>query len=104
MNSESQFEAIVDTHYKPLFRFALSLTRAESDAWDLTQQTFRVWAKKGDQLSDISKVKAWLFTTLHREFLQARRRQMRFSHCQLEAADQLQFLSTESAYRTDGCE
>jgi len=37
-----QFEAIVSEHYQPLFRFAMSLTRAESDAQDLTQQTFYV--------------------------------------------------------------
>ncbi len=105
VNSADQFEAIVGTHYKPLFRFALSLSRAESDAWDLTQQTFQVWATKGHQLRDVSKVKAWLYTTLYREFLQARRRQTRFSHSNLEkAADQLPFLSSESADKPDGYE
>src|SRR5207342_1124080 len=72
MNSTDQFEMIVGEHYEPLFRFALSLTRSESDARDLTQQTFYVWATKGHQLREISKVKAWLFTTLHRVFLNAR--------------------------------
>jgi RNA polymerase sigma-70 factor (ECF subfamily) len=105
MNSADQFEAIVCKHYESLFRFAMSLTRAESDAWDLTQQTFHVWATKGHQLSDISKVKAWLFTTLHREFLKARRRQTRFSHCHLEeAADELPFFPTNAADQADGCE
>jgi RNA polymerase sigma-70 factor, ECF subfamily len=84
MSSADQFEAIVSQHYEPLFRFALSLTRMESDAWDLTQQTFYVWAKKGHQLRDISKLKSWLFTTLHRTFLVARRRQGRFTHHNLE--------------------
>src|SRR5262245_34364593 len=56
MNSADLFEAIVNEHYAPLFRFAMSLTRSESDACDLTQQTFYVWAKKGHQLRDISKV------------------------------------------------
>src|SRR5437867_4227654 len=80
MSSDEQFEAIVCEHYEPLFRFAISLTREESDARDLTQQTFYVWATKGHQLRDISKVKTWLFTTLHRTFLETRRRQLRFSH------------------------
>jgi RNA polymerase sigma-70 factor (ECF subfamily) len=84
MNSGNQFEAIVGEHYEPLFRFAMSLTRAESDALDLTQQTFCVWATKGHQLRDISKVKTWLFTTLHRAFLEGRRRQMRFSDDELQ--------------------
>jgi RNA polymerase sigma-70 factor, ECF subfamily len=78
MNSADQFEALVSEHYEPLFRFAMSLARAESDAQDLTQHTFQVWATKGHQLRDFSKVKTWLYTTLHRAFLQLRRRQSRF--------------------------
>jgi RNA polymerase sigma-70 factor (ECF subfamily) len=90
MNSTDPFEAIVSEHYEPLFRFALSLTRSESDACDLTQQTFYIWATKGHQLRDFSKVKTWLFTTLHRVFLGARRQQIRYPHTDLEeAADQL---------------
>lgn len=85
MNAEEHFEAIVNEHYEPLFRFAMSLTREESDAQDLTQQTFQIWATKGHQLRDVSKVKTWLFTTLHRAFLSAKRRQVRFPHCDLEA-------------------
>jgi RNA polymerase sigma-70 factor (ECF subfamily) len=37
-------------------------------------------------LRDASKVKTWLFTTLHREFLGGRRRQTRFPHLELENA------------------
>jgi RNA polymerase sigma-70 factor (ECF subfamily) len=50
----------------------------ESDARDLTQHTFYVWATKGHQLRDKSKSKTWLFTTLHRAFLLTRRRQSIF--------------------------
>jgi RNA polymerase sigma-70 factor (ECF subfamily) len=84
MNSAEQFEAIVSDHYQPLFRFAMSLTRIESDARDLTQQTFYIWATKGHQLRDFSRVKTWLFTTLHRTFLETRRRASRFTHETLE--------------------
>ena len=86
MNSAEQFEALVSEHYERLFRFAMSLTRSESDARDLTQQTFYIWATKGDQLRDASKAKTWLFTTLHRVFLGMRRREMRFPHHELEEA------------------
>jgi RNA polymerase sigma factor (sigma-70 family) len=52
----------------------------------LTQQTFCIWAAKGHQLRDQSKVKTWLFTTLNREFLNLRRKQSRASHIELEQA------------------
>jgi RNA polymerase sigma-70 factor (ECF subfamily) len=73
------FTQLVDAHYAPLFRFALSLTRREADACDLTQQTFYVWATKGGALRDMTKVKSWLFTTLYREFLRSRRRDQRWA-------------------------
>jgi len=80
----------------------MSLTRAEADARDLTQQTFYVWAAKGHQLRDISKVKTWLFTTLHRAFLVARRRQSRFPHHDLEAvSEQLPAVSPELGDHVD---
>src|SRR5436305_9677303 len=77
------FEQIVSQYYEPLYRFGFSLTRSEADACDLTQQTFYIWATKGHQLRDASKVKSWLFTTLHREFLESRRRQTRFPHYEI---------------------
>jgi RNA polymerase sigma-70 factor (ECF subfamily) len=72
--SSDVFTALVNAQYAPLYRFALSLTRNSSEACDLAQQTFFIWAKKGEQLRDTSKAKSWLFTTLYREFLRNRRR------------------------------
>jgi RNA polymerase sigma-70 factor (ECF subfamily) len=72
------FEKLVEDFYMPLYRFALSLSRSESDAADLTQQTFFLWASKGHQLRDASKVKTWLFTSLYREFLGRKRHSDRF--------------------------
>ena len=107
MNSTDPFEALVTEHYEPLYRFAMSLTHAESDARDLTQQTFYIWAAKGHQLRDRSKAKTWLFTTMHREFLMTRRKQSRFPQCELEEtqlpallprfAEHLDFLQVLSA-------
>lgn len=71
------FENIVNTYYQPLYRFALSLAGGESAACDLTQETFRRLASKGDQLRDASKVKTWLFTTLYRQFLRDHKEQRR---------------------------
>ncbi len=78
------FESLVTQYYRSLYQFAFSLTQSEAEACDLTQQTFYIWAIKGHQLRDNSKVKSWLFTTLHREFLETRRRQTRFPHYELE--------------------
>ena len=87
MVSETEFESAVTRLYQPLYQFAFSLTRSEADACDLTQQAFYVLASKGHQLRDVSKVKTWLFTTLHRDFLESRRRQTRFPHFELSQVD-----------------
>ena len=84
---ELEFGELVERYYRPLYQFALSLTRSEADASDLTQQTFYTWSLKGGQLQDVSKVRAWLFTTLHRAFLQKRRRETRFPHYELAEMD-----------------
>src|SRR5271156_1807547 len=96
------FEDLVARHYQPLYQFAFSLTRDEAESCDLTQQTFCIWAAKGHQLRDLSKVKTWLYTTLHREFLGSRRRQTRFPHTELEAAEpQLPVILPEEISRLD---
>jgi RNA polymerase sigma factor (sigma-70 family) len=82
----SEFAELVDAHYQALFRFGMSLTRNVDRASDLVQETFCIWAAKGDQLRDRSKAKTWLFTTLHREFLNQRRRAAKFSDEPLDEA------------------
>jgi RNA polymerase sigma-70 factor (ECF subfamily) len=94
MNPSDKFDQIVREFYEPLFRFAMSLTRTQADAQDLTQHTFYIWATKGHQLRDSSKVKTWLFTTLHRAFLEFRRKRGRFTEQELdEVADDLPEIS-----------
>src|SRR5258707_1113852 len=87
MPADTDFEGLVNLYYPSLYRFALSLTRHEGDACDLTQQTFYIWAQKGHQLLDRAKVKSWLFTTLHREYLQHRRKVARHSDVDLSEAE-----------------
>jgi RNA polymerase sigma-70 factor (ECF subfamily) len=84
--SEADFQQLVARQYAPLYRFALSLSKSEADAADLTQQTFFLWASKGHQLRDGSKAKSWLFTTLYHEFLSRRRHEVRFPNVELDAA------------------
>ena len=102
MSQETVFEKLVDLYYPSLYRFAFSLTHHESEACDLTQQTFLIWARKGHQVRDDSKVKSWLFTTLHREYLQKHRRRVRFPEVQVEGAEaELPEIPPISAERLD---
>ncbi len=103
MTEHLDFDDLVRLHYPGLFRFALSLTGKESDAGDLTQLTFYVWATKGHQLRDVSKVKSWLFTTLHREFMETRRKQTRFPQHELSlVSDELPVITPEQVSGLDG--
>jgi RNA polymerase sigma-70 factor (ECF subfamily) len=103
MASGLDFEEVVARYYEPLYRFAFSLTREEGEACDLTQQTFYVWAAKGHQLRDTTKVKTWLFTTLHRQFLETRRRATRFPHQELsETEAELPVVTPRLPSRLDG--
>jgi RNA polymerase sigma-70 factor, ECF subfamily len=102
MADSLDFESLVARYYEPLYQFAFSLTREEADGCDLVQQTFCIWANKGHQLRDASKVKTWLFTTLHREFLATRRKEARFPHVDLEfAAVELPAVSPATVNRLD---
>jgi RNA polymerase sigma-70 factor (ECF subfamily) len=87
MRGTVDFEHLVKEYHAPLYRFAASLSHNESEAADLVQETFYIWATKGHQLTDPSRVKSWLFTTLHREFLAARRRLVRFPHHTLDEVE-----------------
>lgn len=100
--AQIEFEELVSSHYQALYQFAFSLTRSESDASDLTQQTFYVFAVKGHQLRDHTKAKTWLFTTLHRQFLEACRRQIRFPHFEFTDVDsELPTISPERLTQSD---
>ena len=105
MAKSVDFENLVSSYYGTLYQFALSLTRDEAEACDLTQETFCIWAAKGHQLRDVTKVKTWLFTTLHREFLGSRRRQTRFPHVELEhASAELPAVSPATIYQLDSAQ
>jgi RNA polymerase sigma-70 factor (ECF subfamily) len=60
---------ILENLYGSLYQFAVHLTRSESDAADLVQQTFLIFIQHLHQIRDLSRIKSWLFTTLRRNFL-----------------------------------
>lgn len=103
MDQGLDFESVVARFYAPLYQFAFSLTRVEADACDLTQQTFYIWGTKGHQLREPAKVKTWLFTTMHRQFLESRRRQTRFPHDELESVEHaLPVIAPQAVRQFDG--
>jgi len=99
-----EFETLVSLHYEPLYRFAMSLARAESDAADLVQETFLTWAEKGHQLQDRGKARSWLFTTLHRRFLERQRRVTRFPEVDIATMEELPEVDPDLVNRIDGGE
>ena len=97
MSADVDFEKLVKRYYRDLYRFGFSLTGSDADAADLTQETFYIWASKGHQLKSAEKVKGWLFTTLHREFLKICRRQLApgFGRVVGDNASELSFANKE---------
>ena len=88
MRTELDLERVVSDLYSPLYWFALALTRNESQAADLTQETFLILAKRHAHVRDVTKIKSWLFTTLRREFLRSLRTQSTHPEVELEPAHQ----------------
>lgn len=66
-------ERFVRTHYESLLRFALCLTRNQTDAEDLTQQALLRAIQKIDRFAGQSSLKTWLHAILFREFTKWRR-------------------------------
>ena len=103
--ADMDFSQLVDTHYRGLYQFALSLARSEADAADLTQETFLRWAEKGSQLRDTTKSKSWLYTTLYRLFLNRRRHVTRFPHEELsDVENQLPSVESDAVRHMEGAD
>lgn len=60
-----------------VYRFGYALTKNESDAADLTQETFLMLTKHHSGIREPEKARCWLFTTLRREFLRKLRSRAR---------------------------
>jgi RNA polymerase sigma-70 factor (ECF subfamily) len=73
-------------HYQDVYRFSYSLCLSPSDAQDITQQTFMKFVVHRHTIQEPSKIRSWLLTTAHREFLHQRRKVVRFPHTSLEEA------------------
>jgi len=85
--SNIDFSAVVADHYGDVYRFALSLTRDEAEAADLTQESFWRLADKALQIRDPRRAKSWLLTTLHREYTRRRRHLTQHPHADLDSVE-----------------
>ena len=91
-DDELLMESVHATHYRPLLRFLLGLTRNQrTQAEDLLQETMlRVWRHLGSLPSDEESARKWLFTIARRVAIDAARsRQARPSEVSLVEADQI---------------
>ena len=93
----------VDQYYQMLYKFGFHLAGSESDAEDLTQETYHILFTKSGAIRDESKVKSWLFTTLYRLFLRRCRRRARFPETTFEMTEaELPVTEPEHAGNLDG--
>lgn len=90
------YERAVSSFYEDLYAFGYSLAQNQSDACELTQETFARLLTNGGQIRDQSKLKSWLFTTLYRVFLGWRNREARVPHLEISTVEhELPFVTPE---------
>lgn len=98
----ASFIKLVEEHYQAAFRLAFSLSGNHSDASDITQEAFYRAHTRAHQLRDEGKRKQWLFTILHREFLQTHRRESAHPKVTLEVSEhELPHISVDHAALLD---
>jgi len=94
---QGHLKSVVNEWYDPLYRFAWSLCRDENNALDLTQNAFFKLTKNAPSLRDPAKAKSWLFSTLHRDFVDQYRHKRRFPSQSIESISEPQSASGASA-------
>ncbi len=85
------FEGLVNRYAQVLYRYAFRLISNESDAQDITQETFiKIWRNINEY--DISKnFKTWIFTITHRTTIDYLRKRKNISFSSLDGPDNLSF-------------
>lgn len=68
------FEALFTRYFARVYRFALSLSRSETQAEEITQQTFYQALRHIDQFEGRSDPGTWLCSIAKHEYFQQRRR------------------------------
>lgn len=73
-SQEVSIQALVDEHYRLIYRYAFRLTGSASDAEDLTQHTFLVAQQKLGQLHCRTQARAWLCAIVRHHYFRVSRR------------------------------
>lgn len=71
---QAWLDHVIIHYYRQLYCYALSLTGHEADAADITQQSAVKFSQNWSSIREDGAIRAWLYTTLYREFLLFRRR------------------------------
>jgi RNA polymerase sigma-70 factor (ECF subfamily) len=80
--------ALVDRHYRLVYRFAYRLTGSAADAEDVTQQAFLTAQSRLDQLRDESRAGGWLCAIARTTWLKTLRNQNGEIVAPLEGSDE----------------
>ena len=76
--ARASIQNVAEEWYEPLYRFALSLSKNPDDALDLTQSAFFKLSEKIGDIRDNSRIKSWLFSVVHRAYIDQYRHNTRF--------------------------
>jgi DNA-directed RNA polymerase specialized sigma24 family protein len=63
---------LLEAYYLPLFQFAVRLCGSSIKAFDMVQRAFRLAADRSREFPVPTNVRAWLFSILFHDFLEAR--------------------------------
>ena len=99
----TEFEQIYERYFKDVYKYALSLTRSEALAEEITQETFFKALKNIDRFKGNSSLNTWLCVIAKNTFYSYTKKQGRQSDYALEniASDEhieAQFADAETAY------
>jgi RNA polymerase sigma-70 factor, ECF subfamily len=99
---DAEFERVALPWMQDVYRFAFSLTRSESDAEDLVQETYLRAFRSWHTFQPGSDARRWLFTICRNAFLRSRERARR--EVELEDGDEeaLALVARHSEQRSDG--
>lgn len=100
-SADKQFQDTALPHLTAVARYALSLTRDESDADDLTQETFLRAFRSWSQFTPGTECRAWLFTICRNSYLRSSQRAQRVAACD---DAELESLAAAAIYTSAGQE